>query len=243
MRNVYITGLLISFLACGGTGTKENRETEQEPLAFKMISIPAIYTDPADRAEFLVNNYWDNFDFSDTRFLERPDIVEQAMVDYLDVMRLVPYETASASLSKMMKKAEADSTMFSHFAGMYEKYLHDPNSPMMNEELYIPVLQAIMASSVMDNVDKVRPAYQLEIALKNRIGEKGNDITYTLANGRKGSLYTLSAEYILLYFFNPDCSSCKEITAELSGSPVVNQRLSDKSLKILSVYPDEDLTA
>ena len=35
-----------------------------------------------------------------------------------------------------------------------EKYLYDPNSPMRNEELYIPVLESILATQVLDDMEK-----------------------------------------------------------------------------------------
>lgn len=61
--------------------------------------------------------------------------------------------------------------------------------------------------------------------------------------GKPGTLYNVKADYLLLFFYNPDCHACKEITEQLSGDPLIGRMMSDKKLKILAVYPDEDLEA
>ena len=90
----------------------------------------------------------------------------------------------------MMKQTEQDSAMFQYFSEMMEKYLYDPNSPLRNEEMYIAVLEYLTESSSLSDVEKIRPAHLLELALKNRIGTPATDFTYTLANGKTGN-YTI----------------------------------------------------
>jgi len=114
---------------------------------------------------------------------------------------------------------------------------------MRDESLYIYVLEAVLEAPVLDEVSKIRPAHLLELALKNRVGEPATDFTYTLADGKKGTLYHTKADYLLLFFYNPDCHACKEITDQLTASPLVTEWIRNNKLKILAVYPDEDLEA
>ena len=81
--------------------------------------------------------------------------------------------------------------------------LHGPNSPLRNDEFYIPVLQSILASPYYDEYERIAPAYDLELASQNRLGRPANDFRYTLASGVTGSLYGLKAEYVLLFINNP----------------------------------------
>ena len=112
-------------------------------------------------------------------------------------MKYVTPEVATSSIKGMMHKAAADSSFFAHMAGLYEKYLYDPNSPMRDESLYIPVLESVLAApAILDEVNKIRPAHLLELALKNRIGEPAIDFTYTLADGKTGTLYNVKADYL-----------------------------------------------
>jgi thiol-disulfide isomerase/thioredoxin len=195
--------------------------------------------DHTDRANYLSRHYWDNFDFADTAYIHLSQITEQALVDYIDVLFLVSDAVSSAAIKDMLKKAEVDPVMFTHFTDLYEKYLYDPNSPMRNDELYIPVLEAMLASPVV--TEKIRPTRLLELARKNRVGEKAADFTYTLANGKNETLYAIRSDYTLLFFYNPGCHTCKEIMEQLAASSSINYLMQEKKLTIAAVYPDEDL--
>lgn len=241
MKYIFILLSLLLFLNCNGQQNKNTAiEKDTAPRTFQMVSIPSMLTDHADRANYLTKHYWDNFDFTDTAYIHIPQVTEQAFVDYIDVLFLVPTPISSASIKEMLKKAEADSTMFTYFTTLYEKYLYDPNSPMRNDELYIPVLESILASPVV--TEKIRPAHLLELAQKNRIGEKASNFTYTLANGKNGTLYAIKSDYTLVFFYNPGCHTCKEIMEQLTSSLRVNYLMQEKKLTVLAVYPDEDLT-
>ncbi|MCD7976057.1 MAG: DUF5106 domain-containing protein [Tannerellaceae bacterium] len=228
---------------CNGQQNRTVQNVEPEALTFKMVTIPEILTSPEERADYLVKHYWDHFDFTNPGYVHLPEVSEQAFVDYIDILAYVSPETASASIKGMLKKAEVNKEVFGYFSELYEKYLYDPNSPMRNEEVYIPVLEYLVYSSQLDDVYKIRPTHLLEVALRNRTGRPATDFTYTLANGRKQKLYEVKSDYTLLYFYNPDCSSCKELTGELKSSEVVNRMIQSGKLKIVAVYPDEDLTA
>lgn len=243
MKTLFLFLFLLLFVNCNGQQTPASQHVSTDPPAFRMVSIPEILTVPEDRAAYLVTHYWDHFDFTDRAYIQLPDVTEQVFVDYIDVLAYVTPETASASIKGMLQKAEADPDMFTYLTELYEKYLYDPNSPMRNEELYIPVLEFLTASPRIEEIHKIHPSHLLEVALRNRVGQPATHFTYTLANGRQQSLYDLESEYTLLYFYNSDCSSCKELTGELKASELVRAMVSSGRLQILAVYPDEDLTA
>lgn len=243
VRILSLLGFVLIFNSCHGQHNAKTVKEETAPKTFEMVAIPSMITDPAERAKYLVQHYWDKFDFTDTAYIHLPEITEQALSNYIDIMKYVAPEVASSSIKGMMHKATADSSVFAHIAGLYEKYLYDPNSPLRDETLYIPVLEAIIVAPVFDDVNKIRPAHLLELALKNRVGEPATDFTYTLASGKTGTLYNVKADYLLLFFYNPDCHACQEITEQLSGNPLIGELEKNKKLKILAVYPDEDLEA
>ncbi len=231
------------FIACKGQQENQTETGNTKGRTFQMVSVPGVITEPEDRAAYLVKHYWDKFDFMDTTLIHLPEITEQAISNYIDLMKYVPAEEASSSIKDMMNRASADSMMFVYFAGLYEKYLYDANSPMRDESLYIYVLDAVLEAPVLDEVSKIRPAHLLELALKNREGDPAADFTYTLADGKKGTLYHIKADYLLLFFYNPDCHACKEVTDQLAASPIVTEWIKEDKLKVLAVYPDEDLEA
>lgn len=158
MKCICVLTVLLSLPACTvSPSSTAGNETKQQVVTpvFKMIDIPSVLTATEERAEYLVLNYWNKFDFSDTTYLVSPAVLEQAFVDYLDVLPYSKPETAVASVKKTMEKAAVEKTMFVHFSGLFEKYLYEPNSPMRNEELFIPVLEVMTTSPVLDGTNKI----------------------------------------------------------------------------------------
>jgi thioredoxin-related protein len=201
-------------------------------------------TEPREQAEYMAAHWWDHFNFTDTLFLSQPDAIEQAFVDYIVVLPHLDPAKASAAIQGMMRRAEADPAVYAWFREQAEHYLWDPNSPMRNEDLYIYVLESVVASD-RDPLIKQRAAYQLAQAQKNRPGTVAADFSYTLATERTGRLSQLKSEYTLLFFNNPGCSTCAQIMGQIGASPVFNALLATRParLTVLAVYTDEDLAA
>lgn len=243
------TAILLIALSCTIVCTlaQNKRTVESSKATFTLPSIPAALTSPEGRAAYLVAHYWDRFDFADTALISCPEITEQAFVDFIDLLPYIPQDKAIDTITGVMDAAmRADSTMFAHFAEMSEKYLYDPNSPFRNEEYYIPVLQYIVSSPNVDEISRIRPQYQLEMAMKNRPGMIAADFTYTLRNGKTGKMLGIAAKYTILYFNNPDCHDCQRVKNLMAKSSVINKLLEDtvsskNKLAILSIYPDSDL--
>ena len=233
-----VCAALILCTACGGrtSGGKKS-------VPFERPEVPVMMS-PQEKGVFMTRHYWDKFDFADTVSLwgeKKP--AEQIFVDYLAIISQVDPTEAAHSEQKMLAAAEAaDSVTFTRFIALYEKYLHDPNSPMRNEELYIPVLEYIVASTALPELEKSRPQHRLNMALKNRQGTQAADFIYTVASGVTGKMHDIRAEYTILFFNNPGCTTCKTMREEISASPLLSEMIRTGQLKILAFYPDEDLT-
>ena len=216
MKYLYVLLLTLTVNACSGQRNQKTEESNVAPPTFEMVSVPTLITDPVERAEYLVKHYWDKFDFKDTTYIHEPQVTEQALSNYIDLMNYVSPVAMSSSVKAMMKQTEQDSAMFQYFSEMMEKYLYDPNSPLRNEEMYIAVLEYLTESSSLSDVEKIRPAHLLD---------------------------NIKADYLLLFFYNPDCHACQEITRQMESSFLINEFSKSNKLKILAVYPDEDLDA
>lgn len=234
---------LILCTACGSRKASDNQAEDIKSDSTKIFAlpvIPALLNTPESRADYLVRHYWENVDFADTTYLDHREVMEQAWVDYIDIMKLVPEETAISAIKQMYKDAGKKKKVFFYFTDLAEKYLYDPNSPMRNEELYIPVLDAMLESTVLDDTEKILPKGRRELAEQNRLGRQAEDFTYTLVSGKSGTLYGVKADYTLLFINNPGCHACEEGIKELKQAPAINKEFEAGNLKILSVYPDED---
>lgn len=201
--------------------------------------IPQMMMDPQQRAAYYVEHYWDNYSLTDTAFIHSDD-TEQLYADFLGALQYVDATVYRSALQSMMSFMEADSTAYAHFCTLGEKYLYDPNSPMRNEDYYIPVLEQMLASTRLTELDKLRPADRLKQALKNRPGMKAADFSYVTPQGKTGRMSGINAEYTLLFFYDPDCSNCRQYEQILSEIPAFVEMQERGVLRVLAVYPDED---
>lgn len=162
---------------------------------------------------------------------------------FLNLSMTVPTDSARHILDTLLHFYGADSAALRQMVDFLTPPLSDPNSQIRNEELYIPLLEAVIASPFYDSTEKIRPRYQLEMARKNRVGQPAADFIYTLADGKQGNLYAVEAPFTLVYINNPDCHACEELQGMLSTSFVIGNQLKSGKLRIVAIYPDEDLEA
>jgi thiol-disulfide isomerase/thioredoxin len=233
----------------GCTSKKEDKKEERAapevrmsavPVNFERAVPPAVITAPQERVDYLITHFWDKFNFRDTMYCHAPDITEQAFVDFI---ALFPHASASKiqeGVNKLLDAAEVENVMYTYFSSKAEHYLYDPNSPMRNDEYFIPFLEHTVNSSKITDVYKIRPRHQLTLAYRNRTGSKAADFTYMQASGTIGNLYGISARYLLLMFYNPDCTECRHTMEMLNNSTALTAAVSSGKMKVLAVYPDEN---
>lgn len=200
-----------TFFACllGMSLVSCSHAQQQKTKEFRLPDVPVTLTAPEDRAAYLSLHYWDHFDFADTSLISRPEITEQAFVDFLGIL---PYtDRAQAAIDTLFRRAATGQEMLYHFIGLSDKYLYEPNSPMHDEELHILVLRALLDNPCLSDTDKIRPRYLLEIAMKNRPGDVAADFTVTCRDGRRRQLSGIKADYVLVYFNDPDCEDCRRV--------------------------------
>lgn len=236
-----IVYLLFFIMACCACKGQQKEGTDVKQRTFEMITVPDTITQPEKRAMYVAEHYWDTFDFTDTMYIHLPEVTEQAFSNYLSVMQFIPKETASFSIRSMMHKAAIEPLMFTYFAGLFEKYLYDLESPLHDESLFIYALEAMLQEPVLDDIQKVRPVHLLELALKNRLGEVAINFEYMLADGKVSSLYEVETDYLLLFFYQPDCHTCMDIKEKIVGSSLIKECMNHKKMRILAIYPGENI--
>ena len=206
---------------------------------FRLPEIPDSLAAPEARAEYLALHWWDGFDFRDTSLISRPGITEQAFVDFLSVL---PYVSdIPVAFDTLFCRASAEPEMFSHFVTLGEKYLAGRYSPMRDEELYIAMLGALCSDGrPFPEGERARAGFRLELALKNRPGDPAADFGFLFPDGARGTLYGLDAEYLIVFFNDPDCAECRATRAGLEDSSELSALLGEGRVRVLSVCVSGD---
>lgn len=249
-RLIYIALALTLAVACKSshksTTDSEPTNATTEQTAKQLNFIPALA--PAmlpqeQKMEYMREHYWDKFDFADTTFVNQIDSTKMLTAFAVYATGYIPDSLAYKYMPRLMQRASTSKRMYTYFLMLAEGVLHDPNSPLRNDEKYIPVLESAVQSQWLDEYERMPYEYDLEIARQNRIGRTANDFTYTLASGRTATLHNIKADYTLIFISNPGCPMCREVKEQITTSPMLQELIERKELKVLVIYPDTDLEA
>ncbi|NMA73762.1 MAG: DUF5106 domain-containing protein [Bacteroidales bacterium] len=214
---------------------------QSTPDSFPYPTLPTELRTPTERAHYLVHHYWDHFDFSDSIFKYKPSYVEQAWVDFLDLLPLVSLKDAQNSIKRTFQQTEINEAALKHFMKLAEKYLYNLDSPLKNEEYYLAALEVIINSPTLSKIDKIKPQQQWSIIQKNQFNTTATDIFYQTAKDSIGTLHQIESPYILLFIHDFDCHTCLEELNKIRNSSFLQQLIEDKELTILTLYPYEQI--
>ena len=250
-RLIYIALALSLAVACKSshkptTDSEPTNSSTTEQTAKQLNFSPALA--PAmlpqeQKMEYMREHYWDKFDFADTTFVNQIDSTKMLTAFAVYATGYIPDSLAYKYMPRLMQRASTSKRMYTYFLMLAEGVLHDPNSPLRNDEKYIPVLENAVQSPLLDEYERMPYEYDLEIARQNRIGRIANDFTYTLASGRTATLHNIRADYTLIFISNPGCPMCREVKEQITTSPMLQELIERKELKVLVIYPDTDLEA
>ena len=250
-RLIYIALALSLAVACKSnhkptTDSEPTNSSTTEQTAKQLNFIPALA--PAmlpqeQKMEYMREHYWDKFDFADTTFINQIDSTKMLTAFAVYATGYIPDSLAYKYMPRLMQRASTSKRMYTYFLMLAEGVLHDPNSPLRNDEKYIPVLENAVQSSLLDEYERRPYEYNLEIARQNRIGRIANNFTYTLPSGRTATLHNIKAAYTLIFISNPGCPMCREVKEQITTSPMLQELIARKELKVLVIYPDTDLEA
>lgn len=244
---VYTLIFAVLLGSCGGRAARERQaaerpaETKRTDMSFRP-TLPSSMIPPEKQAEYAREHFWDSFRFDDSTYVAAQD--SASMLRYLAFYAVkLASDDDTEHISVLMRRAGASRYAFRYFAGLAGIVLHDPNSPLRNDELYIPVLEAAVASPYLDEYEKAVPMRDLHLALQNRLGRPANDFAYFAIDGSRGTLYGLRAEYTLLFFSNPGCPMCRDIQQSAAASVLLHDMVASGRVAVLMLYPDEDVDA
>ena len=156
-------------------------------------------------------------------------------------MAKVSQEKAEFLMTTTMEALSEDGKKYRQMMDLAERRFSDPADSLHNEGLYLAVLKHTAEKFVLSGSEKEKQRLLLEGAKKNLIGTEAADFDY-VTPGKKTvyRLKELKADYILVYFNNPDCESCELVKQRLAENEYINQLVNDRKLIVLAIYPYDD---
>ena len=141
-------------------------------------------------------------------------------------------------MNATMESLKENAKGYRQMMELAEKRFSDAADPIHNEGLYMTVLKHATENYILSGAEKERQRLLLEGAKKNMIGTVAADFDYITPTDKKAChLKDLQADYILVYFNNPDCESCEKVKERLAENELINQMVNNNKLIVLAIYP------
>ncbi|MBO4634166.1 MAG: DUF5106 domain-containing protein [Bacteroidales bacterium] len=242
--------LLLLVTACGSPKAKA-----PATRPFPTVEIPMMITDPAERKVWVTEHLWDRFTATDRLYTcdsltvngVKLEDVEKQMGVFATLAGELPLADGTRAVTRLYSRLEAfqraypASNMLPQLTAITTQYFYDPNSPVRNEELYLPFVSRLATSELIDPDYRSGYAWDTRMCSLNRIGTPAADFTFIDTAGKRRTLYSIKAEKILLVFGNPDCTACKELTETLDSVPELDALINEGSLKVVDIYIDQEI--
>ena len=241
------------FSACGGGNGGGDKSVNDG--SFPMVSAPSYMNDQEQAIKYMARNFWDNFFKIELDGKEGANVVHgvdsvsflNAFGVYAQLATMAGANVMEAPMTELFQNLDSlalngERKPLLKVMEQMEHYFFDPNSPVLDEEMYLRALNGIMAAKSLTDLDKMQYEYQHRICSLNRAGTPAADFVFEQLNGKKGSLYGIKGDYTLIFFNNPGCHACGEILENIVNSPVA-EMVSNGKVKVLAMYIDEDFQA
>ena len=258
----------------------------QAQQSFPYPAIPDTLRSVEQRAGYLSEHYWDNYNFADTLLLKSKEVTEQGFVNFIDILNRFNLDNASKGVAHkdiaqkgitrkditqkdiarkdiarkdiarkditrkditrkditqkgiacFTRKAFSNAAAKERFENLIEHYFEDQLSPVRNDRVYLIFLEEMKNSPCFDETEKERIAFKIKTTNKNLPGDIAINFNFKDENGKEHQLSDYKDQKVILYFYDPDCENCHEVSAWLK------QQTIPADIKVLKMIADNHIS-
>ena len=238
----------------------------QAQQSFPYPAIPDTLRSVEQRAGYLSEHYWDNYNFADTLLLKSKEVTEQGFVNFIDILNRFNLDNASKGVAHkdiaqkgitrkditqkdiaqkditqkgiacFTRKAFSNAAAKERFKNLIEHYFEDQLSPVRNDRVYLMFLEEMKNSPCFDETEKERIAFKIKTTNKNLPGDIAINFNFKDENGKEHQLSDYKDQKVILYFYDPDCENCHEVSAWLK------QQTIPADIKVLKMIADNHIS-
>jgi len=187
---------------------------------------------------YRVKHYLDNTDLTDVRLLRTPVLYNKLNSFFTTVLIQHP-DTIIKQINRVVSISEKEPQVF-RFVTVY-LFNHFRESQVMGHDaILVDLADKYYLSGKVDWVteefkDDLRN--DVERLRNNLIGKKGMDLTMETFGGTWRSLYDLNKEFIIIYFWEPECGHCKTATPILKD---IYERIRSEGVEVFAICTQDD---
>lgn len=212
-------------------------QTPNQPQqSFPYPALPDTLRSVEQRAGYLSEHYWDNYNFADTLMLKSEEVTEQGFVNFIDILGRFSPAIAQKGIAGFTQRAFKNTAAKERFESLIEHYFENPQSPLRNDRVYLLFLEEMKNSPCFDEVEKERLAFKIKTTNKNLPGDIAINFNFKDENGKSHQLSDYRDQKVILYFYDPDCENCHKVSAWLK------QQTIPADIKLLKIIADNPIS-
>lgn len=232
---IFFTAMAICALQAVAQGVRE----------LPLPQVPSSLTVPVQRADYILEHFWDAMDWSDTALSRDTAFMEQHIANYFSVAPHASPKGTKRAMEGVVSHAATDSLTLHLITTLTHRYLGEPESPVYDDAAYEQMCRALSVAYPPESRQGIHIAYQLECLGKNHPGIPAADFTFIDRDGIHHQLLkTLQPQArTILVFFDPDCTDCHSLADTMRNDADINLQVSAGTLQVVFITPfDTDLT-
>lgn len=185
-------------------------------------------------------HYFDNFDFSDSKMLRTPNFYSK-IDGYLEKLTVKHPDSLISSAHTIIEKARANDEVF-RYCVVTITYKYETSKIMGMDAVFVDLSESYYLSGdafwadstlmakISDRVSRLKP---------NLIGKQAPKMVLLDTLLKPMSLYSLKSDFMVLYFYDPDCGHCKKKIPVLKK--LYDSSLKDKGVKVVAANIKKDV--
>jgi peroxiredoxin len=180
-------------------------------------------------------HFWDNFDYTDERFLYTP-FLKQKLETWFTKVLVQNYDSVKSHVFQFIEAVKPNPRIFQFATSFFLNSAINSNIMGM-DALFVDIArkyylsgEAFWASE--ESLEKIRE--NVLFAENNLIGKTAPDLTLESFEGEYVNLHQIDAKYTLVVIYEPNCSHCNVFVPDLYAN--VYQPFKDKGLEVFAIY-------
>ena len=202
-------------------------------------AIPITHKDSVDNYNYYKDHYWDGINFMDDRIIRTPFFIKKLERYYREVIPKDPDSIIKDADYKLLL-ARSSPEMFKYLLNwLTDEYLNPKY--MGQDAVFVHLFEKYHSKGISKWLNQKqmeaisRRAYMV---MSNLIGEKGANLEMVDSTGKPSSLYSVTADYTVMCFWDPNCGHCKIELPRLDS--IYQASWKNHGVKIYAVLTPDD---
>ncbi|MDO5570451.1 MAG: DUF5106 domain-containing protein [Bacteroidales bacterium] len=247
--NLFIS-LFFSLIAVTCTTKESNKSILKDTVkaaktspafTFKEIDYPIFIDNKEMKIEYKLCHFWDSTYFENFIPKRDSDYLSNILDRYIMFLSINDSAYLNNSIKNFYKRLNTNKDAVITTKSISDHILYNPISNKRDDKIYEIFLKNYLLSPFANKETYFSDSVRLALVMKNQIGNTAIDFKYLNKNGTISQMHNLKAENLILFFYNPGCHACQETIESLKSSQTINDYIKKKKIKILAVFPDNNI--